>query len=951
MRMGRPQLHRQPTGLRPVTRARWWPGRGLDSLLLSALLVLALLALAGCSPAPRDRLAEAQRLADKQDRAGAMVLLKSVIQAEPTLARARWMLGAQLLETGDAAAAQIELDRALQLGQPLTDVAPLLARALLAVGKPQAVIGQFGTLALPDAQATAALRSAVAQAHATLGDLPAAREHLAQALLAVPQHEAAMLLSARVAAVAGDAPGAMKWVDDLLAAQPGSVEGWVLKGDLLARQKAAPDTVADAYRQAVKLQPEHAAAQGALFSLYLSNRDLASARKQFKTLQQVLPKHPMTLLSEGQLAFVDGNLSLARERFQTLLRAAPDNLVLLQSAAAVELQQRAPTQAEALLSKALQLAPESAPTRRLLARAQLALGQVARALATLDPLVAKGRNDVEALQLAAQARLLGGEDAAAAALFERARKVKPDDPGLRTAVALSQLARGQGESAIAELQSVAASDGGQVADLALIAAELRRKSPDGALRAIDGLERKQPGSALAPHLRGQVLLLKKDEAGARAAFEAAHQRDASYLPPVAALARLDLQAKQPAQAKARFEAMIQAHPDNSAARLLAADLAARTGASREVVAELLEQAVKVRPADLNLRQALVDHHLATANPKAAQAAAQSALAQLPDKPELLSRLARAQLALGEHQQAASTFNRLISLQGRLPDGHLGLADAQAAGGDLVGAVRSVRRALELAPDSLPARQQAVRLLLRQNQPAQAIAVAQELQKLLPAEADGLLLEAEVEISRKRWDAALPLLRKASALADSKQAAERLHHVLREAGRTAEAAAFASQWQREHADDALFRFYLGDQAVAQRDFQAAEALYQAVLKIRPDHPLSLNNVAWLRLQLKQPDALPYAERAVAAAPNMAAFLDTLALALAADKQTARAIELQQRALAMRPTDPFMRLNLAHFLAQAGDKRQAKAELDRLALLGERFPKQDEVAALTKSLGGR
>ena len=47
----------------------------------------------------------------------------------------------------------------------------------------------------------------------------------------------------------------------------------------------------------------------------------------------------------------------------------------------------------------------------------------------------------------------------------------------------------------------------------------------------------------------------------------------------------------------------------------------------------------------------------------------------------------------------------------------------------------------------------------------------------------------------------------------------------------------------------------------------------------------------------------------------------------------------------PDDAFM------FHALANDKRQAKAELDRLATLGHRFAAQDEVATLLKSLGGR
>lgn len=922
------------------------------SLGAAALVALvALLALAGCNPAPADRLAEARRLAGQQDRAGAILLLKSVLQQQPDLAQARWMLGAQLLDSGEPAPAQIELDRALALGQPLADVAPLQARALLALGKPQVVVAQFGSTALPGAQPQAALRTAVAQAQAALGDMAAARVQLAQALEAVPGHEAAMLLSARVASASGDNAAALAQVAALLAAQPSSADAWVLKGDLLTRQGGAAAAIADAYRQALTLQPGHPVAHGALISMHLGAHDLPAARQQYQAMHKWLPQHPQTWLFEGQLALIDGNLALARDRFQTLLRGMPANLVLLQSAAMADLKSQAPVQAEAHLVKALQLAPESGATRRLLARAQLAQGQFAKALVSLEPLTAKGSVDTEALQLAAQARLLSGDNPSAAALFARARKIKPDDVGLRTAAAVAQFARGQPDAAVAELRSAADTDSGSTADMALISAELQRKSPDAALRAIDALERKQPSLPLAPQLRGQVLLGKQDVAGARAAFEAAHQRDPQYLPALLALASLDLRDKQTERASARFDALIKANPANSAAQLAQAEVVARGGASREAVAELLAATVKANPASLAPRLVLVDHHIATHDAKAAQAAAQAALAQFPDHADLLLRLGRVQQAVGDHQQAATTFNRLITLQTRLPEANLGLAETLAASSDLVGAARHANRALELAPLLLPARKLAIRLALRQNQPAQAVALAQALQKLQPADAAGWLQEAEIELVRKRWDPALVLLRKALALADPAQAPERLHRALGLAGRPAEADAFAGQWLRDHPSDGLFRFYLGDLALARRDLAAAEAHYQAVLKVKPDHALALNNIAWLKLETGQPGALAYAERAVAAAPNVPALLDTLALALAADKQPAKAIELQRRALAMRPTDPFMRLNLARFHAQAGEKRLAKAELDRLEALGDRFSKQAEVAALSKSLGGR
>jgi cellulose synthase operon protein C len=125
----------------------------------------------------------------------------------------------------------------------------------------------------------------------------------------------------------------------------------------------------------------------------------------------------------------------------------------------------------------------------------------------------------------------------------------------------------------------------------------------------------------------------------------------------------------------------------------------------------------------------------------------------------------------------------------------------------------------------------------------------------------------------------------------------------------------------------------------------------VLAIDPAHALSLNNVAWLLLAQKKPGALPLAQQAVQAAPDLPALRDTLAQALAADRQLPEALAMQKSALALQPDDPDLRLRLARLYAEANEKRLAKAELDRLAALGDRFPRQAEVAAVLKSLGGR
>ena len=944
------------TAPRPIAPCRS-PGaarpRGRAGALLLALVLAGSLTglLAGCGKSPQDRLLQARQLIVKKDRAAALIQVKGVLQTHPDLGAARLLLGELLLDGGDPVAAAIELRRALELGQAEAEVLPLLARALLAANQPALLVAQFGSVNLAEPLAAAQLKSAVAEAEATLGDLEAARNSLDSALRASPGFAPARVLRARVTAVAGDLAGALAQVNELLAGQPGDANGWVLKGDLLARLQGSVAEVRQAYQQALTVRPDHANAHAALVALHLDQRDAVAARAQHAAMRKLLPRHPQTLLFEGQIALLDGDLSRARELFQTLLRVMPEHGVLLQSAGAVELRLNAPVQAEVLLSKAVQRMPDSLPARRLLAQSYLALRQPDRALDALDPLIGTERADAEALTLAAQAQLQAGRAVAAAALFDRAARLRPDDPKIRTAVALARLGRGQAEPALAELRAVAAADTDNTADLALIAVLVRRQDPAGALKAIDNLERKQPDQPMPAHLRGQVLLQRRDAPGARQAFEQAQKRDAGYFPAVAALAALDLRDQQPDAARARLEAFVKSQPRSAQARLALAELAARGGANREAVAALLDQGIKASPADPGLRLALVDHHLATANPAAAEAAAHAALALHPDDAELTHRLGVAQLQSGEHQQALSTYNRLATLQARSPAGPLGLAEVQLATNDLGAAQRSVKRALALAPAHLPAQRLGITVALRQNRPDEALALARQVQQQQPDRAVGWLLEGEIQITRQQWEPAIAALRTAVGKAEPVQAPVRLHHALRQAGHTLEAEQQAAAWLKAHPGDALFLFYLGDLALARKDLPDAEARYRAVLDLQPEHALALNNIAWLLLQQRKPGALAFAERAVRAAPDRPALLDTLALAQAAENQVAQAVATQQRALVIRPDDPALRLNLARHLAQAGEKRKAKAELDRLVALGDRFDRQDEVSAALQRLGGR
>jgi Flp pilus assembly protein TadD len=210
------------------------------------------------------------------------------------------------------------------------------------------------------------------------------------------------------------------------------------------------------------------------------------------------------------------------------------------------------------------------------------------------------------------------------------------------------------------------------------------------------------------------------------------------------------------------------------------------------------------------------------------------------------------------------------------------------------------------------------------------------------------IEAEVEASRKNWDAAQAAYRASLQRAKTSETTAKLHSVLLADGKAADAERLATEWLKANPKDAGFNYYLGDLALAQNKLDAAEARYRAVLEVQPENALAMNNVAWLMAKQGRPGAVAMAEKANALLPNRAPLVDTLASALEAENQLPKAIEAQRRAVALEPKDPGMSLRLAKLYIKAGDKVMARKELDTLTGLGDKFAGQAEVATLLKSL---
>jgi cellulose synthase operon protein C len=923
----------------------------VKSILRGLVLPFSLAAflLGGCSEEkPTALVASAKDYLAKKDNRAAVIQLKSALQKQPDLGEARYLLGRTLLEDGDAVSGEVELRKALDLKYPKDAVVPALARALVQQGNGQRAIKEYGGTDLAQPAAVAELKTAIANAYLQQGDTAKAQAALDSALRALPDFAPALLAQARLKAAAQDADSALALLDRIIAKDATSYEALQLRGDLLFLAKGDATAALQSQRLALAARPDWVPAHTSILEILLARRDLPAAKIQFDQMRKVLPKHPQTHYFEARLAFQNQDYKAARELVQQLLAAGPNNFNVLVLAGATELRGGSLTQAETYAAKALHQSPNSDAARRLLAQVQVQSGQARNAKETLQPLVERPNVDAETLNLAAQAALQLGDAAGAEAYFGRAAKVAPNDPLSRTALALVQLSKGHSDLAFEQLQEIASSDTSTIADMAIISARLSQRDYGAALTAVDQLERKQPGKPFAAHLRGQIQLARNDAVAARQSFENALSIDPLYFPAAAGLAALDLRDKKPDEARKRFDKLLAADPKDIRALLAIAELRAEAGASKEELAGLLANAIKLNPTLPTPRLMLVDLHLRNKDNRSALIAAQEGIVAIPDSHELLDALGRAQLASGDAIQAVGTFNKLAVMEPHAPQPRMRLAEAYLATNNLAGARENLNRAIEIAPMFLPAQRALIQLELNTRRPEQALAVARKVQADRPSQAAGYLLAGDIESSRMKWDAAAAAYRAGLKVEPTTELAVKLHSTLALAKKEAEADSFAAGWVKEHPQDAAFRVYLGDRAISRLDFTRAEAEYLAVLKLQPDSAIALNNLAWITNRLKKPGAMAYAEQANALQPGEPAFMDTLATVLADSGQAGKALEIEKKVIALQPDKPQYRLNLAKIYIKAGDKANARIELERLAKLGDKFSGQAEVGELIKTL---
>ena len=192
------------------------------SLPARAAIFLVVVALLGAcdQQSPEKLMSSAKEYLAKGDRNAAVVELKNLVSKAPNDGEARFLLGQALLDSGDYAAAEQQLGKALELRRPPEEVLPPYLRSLLLQGKRREVLTEISRYRLSSPKALAETRTLQGDVQTQLGNTERAKEAYEAALAAVPGYAHARLGLATLSIREGRLDEALKLVDDAIAADP-----------------------------------------------------------------------------------------------------------------------------------------------------------------------------------------------------------------------------------------------------------------------------------------------------------------------------------------------------------------------------------------------------------------------------------------------------------------------------------------------------------------------------------------------------------------------------------------------------------------------------------------------------------------------------------------------------------------------------------------------------------
>lgn len=887
---------------------------------LAVMLTSALLS--GCSEKSMEsHLADARNYVSQQQLDAAIVEYKNAIQKGPNAAEPRFELGKLYLQQSNYAAAEKELNKAMELGYPVSKVIPLLSVAYQQSGAENA-------LAEVDyrAEGMTAVESAEVGFYKLQALMQLGKNEEAQALLAeLSSLDTSSvykgLIDSYVFVLDNDMEGALAATEALREQAPTNKD--VLQQ--LAKiylQKGEPDKAAEVYSVYISHFPDDVTSKFAYAALLIEIRDLDKAQPIVDDLLVLNENHPLLNTFKGIIESANENYAKALEHLEIAVQNGRSDQVVRLVAGFSAYQIQDFEAAQRHLTMVASSLPDNHPGLRMLADSMLQLGENDEALEVLARVEGEQGVDAALFSKASYQLLREGNVIGAQQMVEKSEGVSTTAEDL-SRLGVLQLSLNDIDGLVNLEQAVEQAPESVTSQATLLRAYIATNQLEKAKSAAKEWHEASPQTAAPLIYLGNI-----------ATAEGAYQEAAQYFDKASALddagneitysrTKLLVAEGKKDNAEAFIRTFIDKNPSDVQALALWFALAMDKGNADAVINHAQTQ-FNENKSDVNLRLLLARMYSLN-NQLDKTVSLLNAVEGDESSPQAFWNLkGQALIASNNVNDATAFFDRWLSFYPQDKNAVLGkllIVDSQ----------KQFKQGLELTNKVLSKRPDAQLTLLKayfysrlgQSKPAWEIInnVSEEV-KSLPF-VRGVI--ARLHLIDKAPEQAVEHAKAAYDATSNSDNALLLVAALEMSGKKEQAFSFLQKHVNTHNNDVQSAMLLAERQIG-KDRAAAIDTYELILTKTPDNFVVLNNLAYLAFEdkkLKRAEEL--AKKAVSLQRENADAVDTLAQIYIAKGQKTEALKLYEQISTAPIANDEVYLNHVALLLELDKKALAQRRL--------------------------
>lgn len=870
-----------------------------QSIVYCILTLLSALLIAGCSPTPEDdtklltsTLKRAEAYADQGQYKAAVIEARNALRMAPNSIDAIMLASRINIDLGQPKSA-LDLLEPLK-SNPDTTLRLLLAKAYLMRGKKRSALEYLAnttttTAGENDTKTTllfranllsnnysdaasnlATLKSRITDAdskanyhysYSTLlfkqNKLSEAQEEAEKALIAKPSHTDSLLISAAIAFRNQDLEKSETLLSDALLS--------LTETDVLLPQKTK------VLQALIDVLTARGRSSEALIYTRLLAQNNPGASEQRSKLNEALELYRSGSYDEAEKLLLEVNNVAPNSKSKQLL-----GLLSLKKGNLDE--------AESLLSEGFDPEIANNQSLSLLARTRLGLRQPSKVIAMLKEEVKARENNSEILALYGLASLAEGNEKEGITALTKAIAISPEKHRLRIAMADYYSANNKPKLALKHLEEAYA----KAPSSASIQKRLLKHYLTHPYTTEPKFYSAYNANTNDPQLNFLVGSLEHKNGQpqkAREHFARAIKLDPKSIDATFALALLNLVEKRLPEAQELFSAGITLVPDNSRAYKGLADAILRQGNESDLIPTMLKLADQ-HPASTGPDEVLSEYYL--------------------KQRDLDKALTHAKAAHSKNPKARSAIGQSLKIHNYRTQKAISESDYTAAREELM-------QALQIEPNNTLFLAELIGVEIADNRIIEAKKILGQIKQTNPEGAITNSLASDIAFKEGALEDALKFSDIAWEKSKSPIVARKRYNMLKQSDPPT-AIQFLDIWISAIEGSAEPLKIKGSSLLGMGEYKSAIQTLEKALAISPNDPVTLNNLAWLYQETKDPRSLETAAKAHSLAPKNGGIADTYGWILVQDGQLKLGIKKLELASTLAPNNKEIQEHLAQAKSQ-------------------------------------